>query len=131
MPKRPSLAVALPTALLLLLTCGRRPCEPWISNGLEELAAGPGVRIEHCSSARLRWRVIPGGTWDGWLNTASTMEYSGWRLWNRRAWVRKGEVAMAVVGRTSRDDLVVELFPDPSVDVAAALRALAAPDGGS
>lgn len=121
-PKSP-----LPLALLLIAACGKRPCEPWQSNGLAELATAPGERIEHCDAGLLRWRVVPGGAAEAWLAVAARREYSGWKLWNREAWVRKGDTAMRVRVLEAGDDLVIELSPDPSIDVAAALGALADP----
>jgi hypothetical protein len=118
-------------ALLGLAACGKKPCEPWISNGLAELASGAGQRIEACTPARLQWRVIPGGTRDAYLTQASRYPYSGWRLWDRRAWVRPGSVAVAMQAREVGGDLVVELWEDPAVDVAAALRSLGGVHGQS
>ena len=119
-------------AVLAAASCSKRPCEPWVSNGLSDLADSPGQRIEHCDPSLLRWRVIPGGTVDAFLaQSAKFPDYNGWRFWNRTAWVRPGKPAVRMNARLDGEDLVAEIWEDPSIDVAAALKSFSAPDGGS
>lgn len=113
--------------LLLALTgCARaRPCEPWVGWQLTTLSDSPGERLEVCTATMLRWRVVPGGTPEAWLERLESMRPDGgWRLWWRRSLVRPLTVAVDVEVRPDGDDLVITLRPDPSVDVPDVLRAL-------
>jgi hypothetical protein len=122
---------ALLLVCVVFLSCAKRPCEPWVSNGLAELADPPAVRIEHCDPKLLRFRVMPGGTVDAFLaQSASFADYNGWRFWKRTAWIRSGQPAMRMTARMAGDDLVAEVAPDASIDVASALSELSA-DGGT
>lgn len=109
---------------LLLPACSRvTPCEPWKGWALTALSDAPGERLEVCTETMLRWRVIPGGTRDAWLDQLERMNpEGGWRLWQRRALVRPGTIGVSLEVSSEADDLVITLRPDRRIDVAAALK---------
>ncbi|MDP3499963.1 MAG: hypothetical protein Q8S33_06510 [Myxococcales bacterium] len=111
---------------LLLPACSRvTPCEPWKGWELTALSDAPGERLEVCTEAMLRWRVMPGGTPEAWLRQLEAMKPDGrWRAWQRRALVRSGTIGVSLDVRSDGDDLVITLRPDRRIDVAAALREL-------
>lgn len=111
---------------LLLPACSRvTPCEPWKGWELAALSDAPGERLEVCSETMLRWRVIPGGTPDAWLDQLDRMKPDGsWRLWQRRALVRTATIGVSLEVAPDADDLVITLQPDRRIDVAAALAEL-------
>ncbi len=113
---------------MLLMGCPRTvaPCAPWIEWGLADMADTPGQRVEQCDPSRLRFRVTPGGTRANFLQELGRRPCAGWVVWRESRLVRAGEVAVNVEARVEGRDLVVELRPDPAVDVAAALREVGA-----
>ncbi|MEW5740914.1 MAG: hypothetical protein AB1938_18485 [Myxococcota bacterium] len=103
------------------------PCEPWIRWELSDMADAPGQRIEQCDATHLRFRVIPGGTRAAFLKQLGSRPYAGWRTWKETVLVRSGEPAVVLEVREDGADLVVELRPEPGIDVNRALRELDGP----
>jgi hypothetical protein len=86
------------------------------------MAEEPGVFIEHCDSTQLRFRVVPGGTREGFLRQLGSRPYNDWVLSDDRVLVRPGHVAVTVGVRKAGDDLVVEFRPAPAIDADAGIR---------
>ncbi|MBL8920130.1 MAG: hypothetical protein JNJ54_14790 [Myxococcaceae bacterium] len=104
------------------------PCEPWKGWELTALSDAPGERLEACSPSLLRWRVVSGGVPGAWLGQLEAMTPDGgWRLWRRTALVRPATVGVRVEVVPSRQDLVISLTPDPTIDVDQALADLRPP----